>query len=107
MMPLLNLGRNLICHPYVHMHAPYTQSKNNAALGVINEAKKQGMIAAYLNVAAIIAALVAACVIMGLVLGLYGPVYARDLYCANPSFYGSSYSYSSSSSNYQRYCLNR
>ena len=39
------------------------------------------MIAAYLNVAAIVAALVAACLVMGLVLGLYGPVYARELYC--------------------------
>ena len=85
------------------MHVPYTQSKNNAVLGAINEAKKQGMIAAYLNVAAIVAALVAACVIMGLVLGLYGPVYARALYCANPYYYGGYSSYSSSG--YQRYCL--
>ena len=39
------------------------------------------MIAAYLNVAAIVAALVAACLVMGLVLGLYGPVYMRNLFC--------------------------
>ena len=99
----INLGRNLICHPHVHVHAPYTQSKNNADRGDINEAKKQGMIAAYLNVAAIVAALVAACVIMGLVLGLYGPVYARQLYCANPRYYRGSY-YSSYSSSYSYYC---
>jgi hypothetical protein len=61
------------------------------------------MIAAYLNVAAIIAALVVACLVMGLVLGLYGPEYARQQYCANNRYrYGIGY-YSSSSyySNYQ------
>ena len=63
------------------------QSKRNAILGVINEAKKQGMIAAYLNVAAIIAALVVACLVMGLVLGLYGPVYARQQYCRSYYYY--------------------
>ena len=58
------------------------QSKKNAGIGAVNEARKQGIIAAYLNVAAIIAALVVACLVMGLVLGLYGPIYAREQYCS-------------------------
>ena len=82
------------------------QSKRNAILGVINEAKKQGMIAAYLNVAAIIAALLVACLIMGLVLGLYGPEYVRQQYCRNYSYSDrNSYSYYNSYSSYQRYCI--
>ena len=56
------------------------QSKKNARIGAVKAARKQGMIAAYLNVAAIVAALVAVCLVMGLVLGLYGPVYAREQY---------------------------
>ena len=67
-----------------------TQSKKNAQIGVTNEAKKQGMVAAYLNVAAIVAALVVACLVMGLVLGLYGPVYAQQESC-NYYYYRSSY----------------
>ena len=39
------------------------------------------MIAAYLNVGAIIAAAVIACLVMGLALGLYGPVYAQEEFC--------------------------
>ena len=99
MHELIWICRNLICPPYT------TQSKKNAQFGVINEAKKQGMIAAYLNVAAIIAALVVACLVMGPVLGLYGPVYAREQYCNSRSSYG--YYYGSSyygSSYYGRYC---
>ena len=49
------------------------------------------MIAAYLNLAAIVAALVVACLVMGLVLGLYGPVYARGQYCNNYSYYDCRY----------------
>ena len=61
------------------------------------------MIAAHLNVATIVAALVVACLVMELVLGLYGPVYAREQYCNNYSYYGSSYYYRSSYY-YERYC---
>ena len=57
------------------------QSKKSALIGAVKVARKQGMIAAYLNVAAIVAALVVACLAMGLVLGLYGPLYARAQYC--------------------------
>ena len=77
--------------------SPPAQSKKNALSGVINEARKQGMIAAYLNVAAIIAAIVVACLIMGLVLGLYGPVYVQEQLLYNPnnhnydSYYNSYY----------------
>ena len=39
------------------------------------------MIAAYLNVIAIIAAMVVACLVVGLVLGLYGPVYTQNQFC--------------------------
>ena len=45
------------------------------------------MIAAYLNVAAIVAALVVACLVTGLVLGLYGPVYTREPYYSNCNDY--------------------
>ena len=53
------------------------QSKKNAGGGAIKVARRQGIVAAYLNIIAIIASLVVACVVMGLVLGLYGPIYAR------------------------------
>ena len=66
------------------------QSKKNARIGAVKVARKQGMIAAYLSVAAIVAALVVACLVMGLVLGLYGPVYAREQYCIRM---GGSYSH--------------
>ena len=39
------------------------------------------MIAAYLNVAAIIAALVVAFLLTGLITGFYGPVYVQDRFC--------------------------
>ena len=39
------------------------------------------MVAAYLNVAAIIAALVVAFLLTGLITGLYGPVYVQDRFC--------------------------
>ena len=39
------------------------------------------MIAAYLNVGAVIAAAVIACLVMGLALGLYGPVYVQEEFC--------------------------
>ena len=57
------------------------QSGKSAVNGAVKVAKKQGMIAAYLNVIAIVAALVVACLVMGLVLGLYGPVYTRNQFC--------------------------
>ena len=46
------------------------QSKRNAEVGMINAARKQGMIAAYLSVAAIVSALVVACLATGLAVGL-------------------------------------
>ena len=61
------------------------QSKKSAAGGAIKEARRHGIVAAYLNIAAIIASLVVACVVMGLVLGLYGPVYAR--FVSNDYYY--------------------
>ena len=68
----------------------FTQSKKSAVIGAVKVAKKQGMIAAYLNVAAIIAACVVACLVLGLVLGLYGPVYVQEQFCndyRNGKFY--------------------
>ena len=65
------------------------------------------MIAAYLNVAAIIAALVVACLVMGLVLGLYGPVYVQAQFCndyRNGYYDRSSYSYYSSRYDYNEIC---
>ena len=59
----------------------FIQSKKSALIGAVKVARKQGMIAAYLSVAAIVAALVVTCLVMGLVLGLYGPVYAQQQYC--------------------------
>lgn len=78
------------------------QSKKNATVGAIDckVAKKQGMIAAYLNIAAIVAALLVACLVIGLVLGLYGPKYMymyKHKFCdnyRNGSYYNH-YSYSS------------
>ena len=43
----------------------------NAQIGAIETARKQGVIAAYLNIATIIVALIIACLVLGLVLGLY------------------------------------
>ena len=57
------------------------QSKKNAAIGAVKVARKQGMIAAYLNIAAIIAALVVAFLVMELALGLYGPVHVQEEFC--------------------------
>ena len=51
-------------------HAKKMQSKRNAEVGMINAARKQGMIAAYLSVAAIVSALVVACLATGLAVGL-------------------------------------
>ena len=79
--------------------------------GAVKVAKKQGMIAAYLNVIAIVAALVVACLVMGLVLGLYGPVYTRNQFCIDNrnGYYINSYNYNSYNYNYnynyyQRMC---
>ena len=68
----------------------FIQSKKSSLIGAVKVARKQGMVAAYLSVAAIIAALVVACLVMGLVLGLHGPVYARLQYC---NYRRGSYSY--------------
>ena len=70
--PLENL---LVAIYYQYLVCVYIQSRKSAVDGAVKVAKKQGMIAAYLNVIAIVAALVVACLVMGLVLGLYGPVY--------------------------------
>ena len=51
------------------------QSRKNAQIGAIGIARKQGMMAAYLNVTAITAALLVACFVTGMVLGLYGEEY--------------------------------
>ena len=71
------------------------QSRKSAVDGAIKLAKKQGMIAAYLNVIAIVAALVVACLVMGLVLGLYGPVYTQNQFCNDyrNGYYINSYNY--------------
>ena len=61
--------------------------------GTVKLAKKQGMIAAYLNVAAIVAAL-------GLVLGLYGPVYTRNQFCND---YRNGY-FANNTNYYERIC---
>ena len=47
-------------------------------MGNIKQARWQGLIAAYLNVTAVIFALVFAAVAMGAVLGIYGPTYYLD-----------------------------
>ena len=77
------------------------QSRKSAVDGAVKLAKKQGMIAAYLNVIAIVAALVVACLVMGLVLGLYGPVYTRNQFCNDyrNDYYNSNYNYY-----YERIC---
>ena len=48
------------------------QSKKNVAIGAVEIARKQGIVAVYLNIAAIVSALVVACFVIGLTLGLYG-----------------------------------
>ena len=57
------------------------QSKRNGAIGAIKVARKQGIIAAYLNVAAIVSALVVAALVLAFVLVFVGPAYARRLRC--------------------------
>ena len=47
-------------------------------MGDINLAKQRGLIAAYLNIAAIIFSLVVAVLAIGLTLGLYLPTYYLD-----------------------------
>ena len=44
-------------------------------MGDIRKARDQGMVAAYLNVSAIIFALVVAAVAVGVAIGVYGPIY--------------------------------
>ena len=57
----------------VHVHSQ--QSKKNSKIGAKALARKQGVIAAYLNIIAVVFALVVAVVCTGLVIGLYGPEY--------------------------------
>ena len=62
----------------------YIQSKQSLKMGEITKARNQGLLAAYMNLYAVIAALVVAAVVTGLVIGLYGPTYYRnqcDDYC--------------------------
>ena len=53
----------------------YVQSKQSLKQGEITAARNQGLLAAYMNLFAVIAALIVAAVTAGLVIGLYGPVY--------------------------------
>ena len=46
-------------------------------MGDIRKARDQGMVAAYLNIIAIIFALVVASVAIGVAIGVYGPTYYR------------------------------
>ena len=47
-------------------------------MGDIRKARDQGMVAAYLNVSAIIFALVVAAVAVGVAIGVYSPIYYRQ-----------------------------
>ena len=55
---------------------------------MINAARKQGMYAAYLSVAAIISALVVACLATGLTVGLVNQYLSRDYRYNNRYYYG-------------------
>lgn len=57
------------------MHYLHPQSRESAKLGNTKTARNQGLIAAYLNVAAIIVAFVVALLVTGLTIGLYAPTY--------------------------------
>lgn len=57
------------------------QSKRSLKLGDITMARNQGLVAAYMNLFAVIMALVVAAVTIGLVIGLYGPTYYREERC--------------------------
>ena len=56
-------------------------------MGDIRKARDQGMVAAYLNIIAIVFALVVAAVAIGVAIGVYGPIYYRQYR------YSSSYPY--------------
>ena len=56
-------------------------------IGDIRKARDQGMVAAYLNIIAIVFALVVAAVAIGVAIGVYGPIYYRQYR------YSSSYPY--------------
>ena len=47
-------------------------------MGDIRKARDQGMVAAYLNIIAIIFALVVAAVAVGVAIGVYSPIYYRQ-----------------------------
>ena len=65
----------------------FQQSKQHAKSGLIDEARKAGMISAYLNFAAVVGAFFVACLCTGLILRYYGPVYRRNRYY-NDYYYG-------------------
>ena len=46
-------------------------------MGDIRKARDQGMVAAYLNIIAVVFALVVAAVAIGVAIGVYGPIYYR------------------------------
>ena len=55
---------------------------------MIKAARKQGMYAAYLSVAAIVSALVVACLVTGLVLGLVNQYHSRSYRYGYNNYYG-------------------
>ena len=54
------------------------QSKKYAEVGATDTARNRGVIAAYLNIAAIIVGFVIACLSTGLILGLYAPGFCEN-----------------------------
>ena len=58
------------------------QSSKSANVDAIRQARTQGMIAAYLNIAAIISALIFAAVVIGLVVGIEGREFSLQM-CIN------------------------
>lgn len=58
-------------------NAMYVQSKQSLMYGDITAARNQGLLAAYMNFAAIIMAFVLAMLAIGLVIGLY----SQEFYC--------------------------
>ena len=63
------------------------QSKQSLKRGDIKTARNQGLLAAYMNMFAVIAALVVAAVVTGLVIRFYGPTYYRDKYDYECDYY--------------------
>ena len=59
----------------VHILCICTQSQVSAKMGHTEKARNQGLVAAYLNAAAVIIAFLVALLATGLAIGLYAPVY--------------------------------